>query len=188
MPLSPYRERPRTELCYKLWKAKWLGFSLSACQASWRLLYLPTLWKYSFFRAVWVSWGCFSSMCCWHLCWHGISSLVQSSYQDLLYSFHIRPWRMDERSQGLMGRRGRAAEISDILAEEQQQFSWGSLCSGLGKNICIPFLNKKNPSKPNKKKSQQQKIVLRFGFAFTSYLYLCFPPSLHNPKYHALIC
>lgn len=103
-----------------------------------------------------------------------------------LSTFVPEGWMRDHR--GWWGGGGRAVEISDILAEEQQQFSWGSLCSGLGKNICIPFLNKKNPSKPNKKKSQQQKIVLRFGFAFTSYLYLCFPPSLHNPKYHALIC
>lgn len=81
-----------------------------------------------------------------------------------LSTFVPEGWMRDHR--GWWGGGGRAVEISDILAEEQQQFSWGSLCSGLGKNICIPFLNKKNPSKPNKKKSQQQKNSFEIWFCF----------------------
>lgn len=59
----------------------------------------------------------------------------------------VCPWRMNHRSQGLTGRRKKSCrEISDILAAEQQRFLWGSLCTELGQNVCIPFLNKKkNP-------------------------------------------
>lgn len=51
---------------------------------------------------------------------------------------------MNHKSQGLMGRRKKSCtEVSDILAEEQQLFSWGSLCTEFGQNVCILFLNKK---------------------------------------------
>lgn len=182
MPLSPCRERPRPELCHKLWKAR---ASFSACWVSWRLAgrqntycIFPPSGNVHFLELCELAGGvfppCIADMA--SLLW---CSLVTETCSTLST---VSPWRMNHRSQGLTGRRKKSCrEISDILAEQQQRFSWGSLCTELGQNICTPFLNKKTPSKPNKRKPQQQKmqfwdLVLlsppTFTYAFYAFLFL----------------
>lgn len=133
-------------------------------ETSWKaehLLYFPTLWQHTSFRAMWVSWGSF---------FPGYTADFASLFwwspyylPSLAIPFPLfLPWRMNHRSQELMVRREKnCTEVPDILAE--QLFSWASLCTELGQNVCIPFLNQK----PQTKQKPTKNTVLQLSFAFT---------------------